>query len=209
MPTIYCIGGVSGSGKSELRRNHCLLSRLQCFDIADIYDDYPGIGREAARFRLMEQLEYFLQEEPDESVVLEAFFAPGKLQRRGVEDLANEYDARVRYIWCAAPRDVCWNRVLDDSHFDSDERTQARLDFIREARDKYFYSREGEEPPVLLDWSCRDCGDWPCEAPECSECGRAVDAAQCVDCAERRRQEYTCSRACRRRSRRQDDYGYY
>lgn len=91
MPTIYCIGGVSGAGKSHLRRRNPALARLALFDIADVYDEYGPLHRDEARGIWMDRIEKQLSMFPGESIVAEAFFAPGKLQRQEIDELAHMY----------------------------------------------------------------------------------------------------------------------
>ncbi|GFR45196.1 hypothetical protein Agub_g6587, partial [Astrephomene gubernaculifera] len=216
-PTIYCIGGVSGSGKTYLRECHNLLSKLPFIDIADVYADYPGIGREAARIELLDRLEQQLQEDAESSVCVEAFFAPGKAQRRCIEDLAAEYNVKVRFIWCAATRQKCLRRVWSDAQYEDYDRHLARVDFINEVPDRYFQTRMGEEEPYLVDGYCQECHDWPYEPPACCVCGCDMEAPVCFTCAVNSNLRFNCSaRTCRqamsgRRPRRHRPHysGYY
>ncbi|PNH10314.1 hypothetical protein TSOC_002953 [Tetrabaena socialis] len=96
MPTIYCIGGVSGSGKSHLRASDNVLAHLPYLDILDVYDSYPGVGKDAALKELISQLEEHLNTGGgDGSSILEAFFAPGKLQRGRLDQATGAHGQAV------------------------------------------------------------------------------------------------------------------
>ncbi|KXZ42125.1 hypothetical protein GPECTOR_199g353 [Gonium pectorale] len=230
MPTVHCICGVSGSGKSYYRQRDVGLSSLPCIDIADVYDEFPGIGRDRARLVMLDRLEQHLRCDSS-SIVLEAFFAPGKLQRRGVEALANDYDVSVRYIWCAVSRAEAHRRIMDDYHYGRDDwrRHQFRVAMINDVPDKYFYERDGEGKPLLAAGACARCGEQPFEVsgyravyvygihdasgkqygwpPACAECGGDSGARTCCDCASRH--DYHCSSRCKRAaSRRNRSHGH-
>ncbi|KAG2446912.1 hypothetical protein HYH02_008068 [Chlamydomonas schloesseri] len=149
----------------------------------------------------MEEIEEQISEWQD-SIVCEAFFAPGKLQRRGIESLANEYGFDVCYIWCAASREECLRRVRADYGIgrDSWERYQARVAFINDMPDKYFWGRDGEEEPFLLDRTCARCRDRPYEPPYCQYCDSITNAPMCHSCASRYGEHFKCPH-CRRRRR--------
>lgn len=95
MPAIYCIGGVSGSGKTFLRQQNHALARLPHFDIANTYSQHGDIARDKATHIWLGEIESYLRSWPGQSIVCEAFFAPGKHQRRGIDGLARTYGYQV------------------------------------------------------------------------------------------------------------------
>ncbi|KAG2429500.1 hypothetical protein HXX76_010736 [Chlamydomonas incerta] len=151
----------------------------------------------------MEEIEEQLGKWQGDSIVCEAFFAPGKLQRRGIETLAQEYDFDVCYIWCAASRAECLRRVIADYNAgrDSWERYQARVSFIQEIPEKYFWERDDECEPYLLDRTCAHCRDRPYEPPGCQHCDDPTNAPMCYKCARQWGESYSCP-TCRRQQRR-------
>lgn len=83
--TIFCIGGVSGSGKTRLREQHPVLRKLAFVDIANVYARAEQRG---ASLDWLEALQQFVEEVEaqleagEQSLVLEAFFRPDGEQRR-------------------------------------------------------------------------------------------------------------------------------
>lgn len=86
---IYCVGGVSGTGKSTLIHNHPQLKELKHIDIAQAYQEAE---ERDARISWQEALEWLIDAAARQlliarqrSIVLEAFFRPGKEQRERYE----------------------------------------------------------------------------------------------------------------------------
>lgn len=96
-------------------------------------------------------------------------------------DLAADFEHNVRFIWCAAPREVCAARVRA-TQGDSAHRRAARLRFISEAADECFEPRDGEDVAELYSGlgECRVCGDDDAELARCPQC--SADNDVCVDC---------------------------
>lgn len=83
---IYCVGGVSGTGKSTLINSHPQLKGLKHIDIAQAYQEAE---QRNARISWRDALDWLVNKAtaqllqfPGKSFVLEAFFRPGKLQRQ-------------------------------------------------------------------------------------------------------------------------------
>lgn len=82
---LYCVGGVSGSGKTDLIRGHAWLRQLHCIDIADFYTEAASYGTRLSWHEALDMLDAATRQQLDigaESLVLEALFKPGSAQRR-------------------------------------------------------------------------------------------------------------------------------
>lgn len=65
----------------------------------------------------------------------------------------------MAFIWCAAPRNLCWSRVEGDQNA-THQRTQARLRFINNAQDQWFEMMPDESAREVLGYTvdqCREC----------------------------------------------------
>lgn len=85
MHMLYAFGGVSGSGKSWLRKSHPRLRQLPCIDIADCYraaeqQGYHSIDWRTALQMFESAVRQALQDGHRE-LCLEAFFKPRGAQR--------------------------------------------------------------------------------------------------------------------------------
>ncbi|PNW76674.1 hypothetical protein CHLRE_11g467793v5 [Chlamydomonas reinhardtii] len=148
----------------------------------------------------MDRIEKQLRMFPGESIIAEAFFAPGKLQRQEIDELAHMYRFDVWYIWCHAPRYVCMDRVDEDYRCGRDdwERFNARMNSLQELHDGYFTEQEGEYEPYLLDRTCAHCRDRPYQPPLCQHCDDVTAAPICRQCAAATGDCFNCP-ACRKR----------
>lgn len=81
---LYCIGGVSGSGKTWLRENHPRLQQLEAWDIADEYARAEQQGQTLDSDEAMHRFFYNVRTRlcGGGSLVLEAYFRPSGEQRR-------------------------------------------------------------------------------------------------------------------------------
>lgn len=80
--TVYCLGGMCGSGKTTLRQQHPDLRHLEVVDIARYYARSPGITAAEALCRMLQRLRQIIEGEIGD-VVLEAFFSPlGQARQR-------------------------------------------------------------------------------------------------------------------------------
>ena len=66
-----------------------------------------------------------------------------------IEQLAAHAGQQVVYIWCAAPRETCWQRCAADYN-STHQRRQARLNFIEEADESFFMPIPGEAVENVL-----------------------------------------------------------
>jgi hypothetical protein len=85
---IFCLGGVSGTGKTYLRSHNSYLKTLRCIDIASVYQQNPGIDWRSALRVFLEMIRRELEENSQRAIVLEAFFGPVGQQRGPLETLA-------------------------------------------------------------------------------------------------------------------------
>ena len=112
MPTIYCLAGVSGAGKSYTRTHDAKLKDLPCLDVAACYERQPGIGPHEAWYLLENELVERLDVGKD--LVIEAWFKRGGFQRARVELLAEANGYAVEWIELEADREICKQRVEQD-----------------------------------------------------------------------------------------------
>ena len=112
MPTIYCLAGVSGAGKTYTRTHDPKLKDLPCLDVADCYEKQPGIGPHEAWFLLENELVELLDSRQD--LVVEAWFKHGGFQRARIELLAAANGYLVEWIELEADREICKQRVEQD-----------------------------------------------------------------------------------------------
>ena len=82
---IYALAGVSGSGKTFLRRYHPALNSLPCIDIETFYRQAETQGyrlsSDEALDDLRQHVEGWLEFPTSDDLVVEAFFRPGGPQR--------------------------------------------------------------------------------------------------------------------------------
>mmetsp|Transcript_24032 Transcript_24032/g.41345 ORF Transcript_24032/g.41345 Transcript_24032/m.41345 type:complete len:144 (+) Transcript_24032:69-500(+) len=136
--TIYALGGVSGSGKTYMRNNHPALCTMKALDIADFYQQYgPDLHWSQAQQLFMQTLQAELQRDPNEHIVLEAFFGPTADHRQAVIRLANHFGVPVVWHWSWAPRQTCLARIQADPNQDQN-RFNARWKFAAEAEEYLF-----------------------------------------------------------------------
>ena len=114
MPTIYCLAGVSGAGKTYTRTKNPELKGLPYLDVADCYEKQPGMGPHEAWFLLENELVEMLDQGGD--LVVEAWFRRDGFQRARIELLAQANGYRVEWIELEADREICKQRVEQDFH---------------------------------------------------------------------------------------------
>jgi hypothetical protein len=114
MKTIYALSGGSGIGKTFTRNTDPKLKDLPYLDIADIYNQCPGISAAMAWSLFEEALIPLLDEHS--VVVLEAYFRPGSYQRRRLEYIAEANGFTVQYIEPEADKQTRIARVKAQYH---------------------------------------------------------------------------------------------
>lgn len=130
---IHCLCGPPGSGKTHYYKAN--LSHLKMFDIADVYNEYPGIDYLSALAELLNRITQYLSGAGND-IVVEAVFKEGSIQRQWLSYIAECNETTVEYIWFDTSLDLCMERIeadwkkCDQSNLNNRSRYNARRKIV-------------------------------------------------------------------------------
>jgi predicted kinase len=109
---IIALAGPPGAGKTHYKDHTQAISHLPFFDVAAVYDEFPGIAPADAFSEVLNRITQFASKDnAHQDIVVEAMFARESINRQWLSYIGEANGYTVEYIEFETPLKTCMERV--------------------------------------------------------------------------------------------------